>query len=83
MTTTAVDLLDSLRLRAHMAAFDLPALWSVHVVRVLQGAERDRTTRPPRIPRDRLRTAGLGRHPHRGHRRSMAGAQQGTACTCR
>jgi hypothetical protein len=29
MTTTAVDLLDSIR--AHLADFELPALWSVNL----------------------------------------------------
>jgi hypothetical protein len=33
--TTAVDLLDSLR--THLAAFDLPELWSVHVVASFRG----------------------------------------------
>jgi hypothetical protein len=35
MTTTPVDLLDSLR--AHLTTFDLPALWSVHVVASFSG----------------------------------------------
>ncbi|MGH3900883.1 MAG: hypothetical protein ACRDTA_22090 [Pseudonocardiaceae bacterium] len=36
MTTTAIDLLDSLRV--HLAAFELPDLWSVHVVASLGGS---------------------------------------------
>ncbi|MGH3965373.1 MAG: hypothetical protein ACRDRY_19280 [Pseudonocardiaceae bacterium] len=36
MTTTAIDLLDSLR--AHLAAFDLPPMWSVHVVASFSGS---------------------------------------------
>jgi hypothetical protein len=39
MTTTAMDLLDSIR--AHLAAFDLSDLWSVHVVASLSGPNVD------------------------------------------
>jgi hypothetical protein len=35
MTTTATDLLDSIR--AHLTAFELPALWSVNVTRSVSG----------------------------------------------
>jgi len=35
MTTTAFDLLDSIR--THLAAFDLPHMWSVHVVTSFSG----------------------------------------------
>ncbi|MGH8940694.1 MAG: hypothetical protein ACRDV2_15305 [Actinomycetes bacterium] len=35
MTTTAIDLLNSIR--AHLAAFDLPPMWSMHVVASFSG----------------------------------------------
>ncbi|MGH8623921.1 MAG: hypothetical protein ACREYC_01145 [Gammaproteobacteria bacterium] len=35
MTTTAIDLLDSIRV--HLAEFELPDLWSVHVVASFSG----------------------------------------------
>ncbi|MGH4008104.1 MAG: hypothetical protein ACRDTH_08100 [Pseudonocardiaceae bacterium] len=39
MTTTTMDLLDSIR--AHLAAFELPDLWSVHVVASFSGPNVD------------------------------------------
>ena len=39
MTTTAMDLLDSIR--AHLAEFELPDLWSVHVVASCSGPNVD------------------------------------------
>jgi hypothetical protein len=39
MTTTAMDLLDSIR--AHLVEFELPDLWSVHVVTSFSGPNVD------------------------------------------
>jgi hypothetical protein len=69
---TTVDVLTAIS--AHLAEFELPPIASVHVAGSLstpQVTVQLACHEPSTIARG---AAGLGRHPHRGHRPNLAGS---------
>jgi hypothetical protein len=70
--TTTTDLLETLR--AHLAAFEVPALFSIRLTPSTVGPNVSAQLDGHHLTQIVRRIIGLGRHSHRGHHYGMASA---------